>query len=541
MDSVRILFYAIDGIGLGHLTRLTAVAREVRALSRALGFRADLQLVTTSEGSDLVQDFPVYKIPSKSVVARSDANRGHFVAAAKSVVANVVASLRPDILVLDTVAEGAFRELTFLRDFARLTCFIDRIRNSVAAGDSRHQAHLALYDRILVPDDESHASHYPMASHLRERRSFVGRIHAYRPEDAWTALRVRAHFCVDQECSVVFVSAGGGGDKAAAEQLRLIVDALRAPQRHLLVGYGPLYRGEKVYGSGVTPVVEPEIWRFFPGVDVAVSAAGYNTYEELLAARVPSVFFSQAKGLDPQEERIRQGMERGWHESVPELDTELLRAAVERCENLERRIEIERVLRARGRPMGALHAATELLALHARLDDSPVKRRNLLFCAAARNAWQPCPDVAFDASFDAMNAWYRAVLDRGAWEGAVERAVAGWQTDRSLNDWIAWGEKLVRWRRQLDWPQERWDRFLRGTAGKFHGAHASADLVEELLSSAQDNVSTGDTVAAIVDQSPIRGMASRLAALVPGLEPSAIDESLPNDECLTEAEGTRAC
>ena len=67
MPRVRLLFYAINGTGLGHLTRLLAVARSCRELLDALEQEADIRFLTSSEASEVVWDFPVYKLPSKTV------------------------------------------------------------------------------------------------------------------------------------------------------------------------------------------------------------------------------------------------------------------------------------------------------------------------------------------------------------------------------------------------------------------------------------------------------------------------------------------
>jgi len=550
MGTVRILLYAINGIGLGHLTRLLAVARSVRELSRAIGVVADLQFVTTSEGSDLVRDFPVYKIPSKTAVAGSDSDRRAYVAGAKILLSNVIAAVRPDILVLDTVPEGAFRELVFVRDFARRTVFIDRLRKHAAAIDRKHQTHLALFDRILVPDDPANASDYPLSPRSRERRRFVGRVHGYRSEDAWSRERVRAYFAIPSDRTLVYVSAGGGGDQAAREELESVIHALRAdPGRHLLVGYGPLYRGPKVYGEGVTPVVEPEIWRFFPGIDVAVSAAGYNTYEELLAAGVPSIFYAQDKGLDAQGERVRQGAEAGWHRYVERLDAALLQREVERLEDTGVQLEIRAALRARGEQRGALRAATELLALHAGLEGSPIARRKLLWCAAARAAWRPCSEVAFAEAFEAMQGWFRTALDRGTWDEHLDRAAGAWSEgigDRGwpepdvLAAWMAWGTKLVGWQEALDWPQDRWKRLVQGAArDAFGAADRRADMVEELLEAiVQGNHALSDELAQLVDSTSLQNMAAALQALATELEPAMeLDEPDEQDVIASAAAG----
>ena len=67
MHRLKLLFYAINGTGLGHLTRLLAVARSCREMAAAMGLESDIRFLTSSEASEVVWDFPVYKLPSKTV------------------------------------------------------------------------------------------------------------------------------------------------------------------------------------------------------------------------------------------------------------------------------------------------------------------------------------------------------------------------------------------------------------------------------------------------------------------------------------------
>ncbi|MBM83079.1 MAG: hypothetical protein CMJ78_21165 [Planctomycetaceae bacterium] len=361
--SVRILFYAINGTGLGHLSRLLAIARQARELLHAMGIRADFHFITTSEAPEIAWDFPVYKIPSKTIIADSDTPNSAFAQSAKLIISNLTSTLRPDLLVLDTVPTGSFQEFVFLKDYAKKTVFIDRHKDSKAATSSVHQTHLSLYDLIIIPDDQSVADRYPVSAKARKRRRFVGRIHGFNPLIAMPREAVREQFGVDRKW-LIYVSAGGGGDAHAANDLDHIIDALADDLDHfLLIGYGPLYRGSRVYRSNVVPLSEAYVSRFFRGIDIAVSAAGYNTYEELLAATVPSAFYAQIKGLDRQDQRIEWGQTAGWHLALSSLDKPLVRAAVENLKDETRRLAIHSRLVERGCSQGNLFAAIELIKL----------------------------------------------------------------------------------------------------------------------------------------------------------------------------------
>ena len=402
--TVKVLFYAIDGTGLGHVSRLLALARSARELLHALGHRADFQFLTTSDAPEVIDDFPAYKLPSKTAIAAGDAAARGFTASAKSLVANLCAGFRPDILVLDTVPDGAFHEFLFIRDYARRTAFVDRHKDRSHSRSRSHLSHLALYDLILVPAWERESGRYPLPRKLEARRRFTGPIHGLRHERLLSRAEVRARFGVPSERDVLYLSAGGGGDAHAGDEIATLLDAAADDDRwFVLVGYGPLYRGERCYRRHVVPLSEPEVYRYFAGVDAAVCAAGYNTYQELLAAGVATVFYPQKKGLDRQDERVAAGVAAGWHRAVSRLDRDLVRAELARLADPEERLRLQAGWEARPLAEGQLAGAVELLKLFADLDKSTLDRRALFPAACLRHTWtrlaRASPPWAGDVSF----------------------------------------------------------------------------------------------------------------------------------------------
>ena len=77
------------------------------------------------------------------------------------------------------------------------------------------------------------------------------------------------------------------------------------PHARVIVGYGPLYKGVIHYANRqAIPFTGTRVNRYFAGVDLAISAAGYNSVEELQAANVPTLFYGLEKGFDDQFEII---------------------------------------------------------------------------------------------------------------------------------------------------------------------------------------------------------------------------------------------
>jgi UDP-N-acetylglucosamine--N-acetylmuramyl-(pentapeptide) pyrophosphoryl-undecaprenol N-acetylglucosamine transferase len=450
---VSVVFYAINGRGLGHLTRLLAIARAARTLLEAADVPADLEIVTTSEASFIADDFPVYKLPSKTAVARAGAARDRYVQRAKLIVSNLVAAQSPDLLVLDTVPYGAFQEFSFLRSYARATAYVYRHLDARSAASDLVQRHLELFDRILIPDDEARAEGYPVPRGARRRVAFTGPVTGYEQAEAWDRARVRGYFGVEEGRRLVYVAAGGGGD--GRDALEALVRAVAGDERNVvLAGYGPLHRGGCVYAKNVIPLLEGNVSRIFGGVDAAVSAAGFNSYEELLAARVPTLFFAQDKGLDRQDLRIERGLAGSLHGVIPErADPELVRGRLDDLLEGELGARVREALSARPAPDGALRAAVELLGVCAGLEGSSLDRGVLHELAALRRDAPRGLPVAFSRAARAYRS-FRALAGSAA-EVAVSReahAASWWSGAPRGKEALRAGAALaaLRERSQLD-------------------------------------------------------------------------------------------
>ncbi|MGV3525982.1 MAG: hypothetical protein ACO1RX_17295 [Candidatus Sericytochromatia bacterium] len=348
---MHIVFYAINGVGLGHLTRQYAIARQLQRMLSVLNLPSDIRFITSSEAPQLTRDFPTYKLPSKQFFTMPSLRA--FAAECKFIIANLLGAFRPDLLVMDTQPEGMFGEFTFIREYARQAVFINRHREQQ---NETHPVHLHLlnaYPLILVPDYADQQQDYPLPEEYQGTRRFIGPVTLW--EKGATPQALRAHFGWGPDQPVAYVSAGGGGDPAAASQMGFLVDAMLERNYAVLAGYGPLYTGHKRYGGLVVPLTEAQISHWFSGVDLAISAAGYNTYQELLAARTPSLFFAQQKGLDRQERRIHKGCAQGWHGELAELTDASLDRSLARfqVEGAAWRAALDQRPRALGSVLGA--------------------------------------------------------------------------------------------------------------------------------------------------------------------------------------------
>jgi UDP-N-acetylglucosamine--N-acetylmuramyl-(pentapeptide) pyrophosphoryl-undecaprenol N-acetylglucosamine transferase len=307
-EALRVVCYAMNGTGVGHLTRALAIARWLRRYAAALGRKIEIWFLTSSEADGLAfsEGFAAFKIPSKTAVADGGIDRATYLALAKQWVWHTLGLLRPDLLLVDTFPRGSFGELLGALDLCRHTAFVYRpVRHEVASRPD-FQAMLSLYDLILVPETDTKVLAPAGAT---DRIVHVGPVLS---RERWELIprplaRQRLGLAPDAKC--IFVSAGGGGDRHAESQLHETVRALSEVEGiEIVLGTGPLYRGRPFPGVTILPGCAAEWCLAF---DAAVCAAGYNTFGELMFAGVPVAFLPQEKIADDQRARAQLAVERG--------------------------------------------------------------------------------------------------------------------------------------------------------------------------------------------------------------------------------------
>lgn len=311
---LRIVCYGVNGAGVGHVTRLAAIARWLRRLTAALGAPAEIWFLTSSEATRLLFDerFAAFKLPSKTVVGAAGIDKLAYLALAKQWVWHSLGLLRPDLLVVDTFPRGSFGELLSALDLAERRAFVYRPTRPEFAARPDFQAMLPLYDAIVVPE---HARDAPVVvpEGVADRVHHVGPITIRDREEILPRAEARARLGLPPDGGpVVFVSAGGGGDPEAETRIAAACEAL-APweEATVVVGAGPLFRGRPRRGPRIVWLESERTAELARAFDVALCAAGYNTFWEMMLAGVPTLFWPQDKIADDQAARARRAADAG--------------------------------------------------------------------------------------------------------------------------------------------------------------------------------------------------------------------------------------
>lgn len=305
--------YAVNGSGMGHLTRVLAIMRWMRRLARLSGIALDGYVLTTSEADGLAlnEGFAAWKIPSKTAIRAAGIQKEDYMRLARQWVWHSLGLVKPDIFLVDTFPAGSFGELLNALDSAAKRVFIHRAMREDVEQSEIVQAMLPLYDRILFPVEPG-ARARDVSPKVAARTRYIGPVMLRSSDEMRPREQARNRLGIPPDKLGVWITAGGGGDPNAESGIRATTRHLETERDlHLVIGAGPLYRGEPLRGPNITWTTDFNAAEDFSGIDMAISAAGFNSFYELLHAGVPTAFYAQEKIADEQSRRMHAAADAG--------------------------------------------------------------------------------------------------------------------------------------------------------------------------------------------------------------------------------------
>lgn len=364
MASPRVIFYAVNGLGLGHVTRLLGIARALRRLQPA----AEILFITSSEADGVIfrEGFAAVKLPSKTIRETCGLRNSSYLRLAQSVTWNAISSFDPDVLVVDTYPSGSFEELIPVLRWRQRNVFVFREQRRDTFQSELLAATLPLYDLLVVPHEsidqvgelaEPHKAVAVGPILIREREELLDR------SGARAALGLAPHLAEDQ--LVFYCSFGGGGEPEAMRAFEITLRAVASlGNSHLVLGAGPLQRSLPESRPGLTVLAgRYPVLDVLAAFDGAIAAAGYNTVHELLFAGIPSTLIPFPRQLDDQERRARELAAAGACLLCEPLSEAGVSDAVRRLAQPETRQRLARSAKQRAIHNGAGKAAEAILAL----------------------------------------------------------------------------------------------------------------------------------------------------------------------------------
>lgn len=311
----RVLFISSNGAGVGHLMRLMAYARHLPS---------DLEPVflTFSQGGRVVaeQGHVVEYLASRSI-SGATARAWHPMLQERvgelieryDVRAVVFDGTWPYQGVLDAVGDHPHVSLVW----SRRAMWRRGVTNPVLT-DQRHLFDLVVEPGELAADDDRGATRA-----LRAEATRVGPVTYLEGEELLDRAAARAALGLDPARPAALVNLGAGNIDDADSTLRRVLDRLgREPDLQVLVTRSIIAEQQTALPDNVRAVSVYPLARYLHAFDLAVAAAGYNSFHELTLAAVPTVFVPNlATATDDQAARAafaeRTGIGVALHDPTP--------------------------------------------------------------------------------------------------------------------------------------------------------------------------------------------------------------------------------
>ncbi len=284
----RILFHAINGVGLGHQRRTALIA----AAARRLG--ATVFVVSEARRADALDELGLPSVRIPLLASVFDREIGPI---SRRLFRESVEAFDPDLIVHDThFLREVVRELAVS---GRRQALVLRFTTAVTLKNLLGGASAARMAAVILPYERALLNGLRLSAALLDRVDQDPRVACTGPvvEPTLVDDALGARYGLAEP--TVLVSAGAGG-KPGADQFYLDAMAaargLRAHARFLFV-LGPYSRLELRTEPGIRVVrEEPALRALLPSFAAGVLLPGYNAIHEAMAARLPSVV-RHAKGL----------------------------------------------------------------------------------------------------------------------------------------------------------------------------------------------------------------------------------------------------
>ncbi|OGM03141.1 hypothetical protein A3K72_00410 [Candidatus Woesearchaeota archaeon RBG_13_36_6] len=328
---MKILFYAINGVGLGHVNRTLAIAKEIRKLSP----KTHIMFVTNSQFPDLIEkaNFPYIKLPIfEGDPLTKDIKKTRFIPfnLNEKLIEATLYDYEPDAVVYDT--HFPFGTVKKASEFnVKNILILRKLKNRVLDDYIKQFKH---FDLIVLAHSEQEFLDMKVSKQLIKNIKnkgilFVGPI-IRKPEN------IESNYNLNK--FNILVTAGGGGWN---DSKRFVETCIKACSKivnknkniNCYIITGPLYRRDINHIKNNNLIIksfEPKLIDLMQKCDLVVSQAGYNVCNEIMLTKTPAIIISRKDPLEDQEERARWLEEKGVAIVINTLNEKALTETIEK-------------------------------------------------------------------------------------------------------------------------------------------------------------------------------------------------------------------
>jgi UDP:flavonoid glycosyltransferase YjiC (YdhE family) len=294
IQEAHLLFMPTNGAGLGHLTRLLAIARRLKNDTRV----AECVFLTTSEALNIIRQegFVAYHFPSADLL-RDRVNSKEWHSGLHNMLNMVIANHEINVFIFDGVNpySGIKRAIGKCGDVRRV--WVRRMSFKEGVEESLLE-HEKFFDLQLVPgelgqkgvsQDWSGRIVVPPVVYL-DRKELLSREEAIRT------------LGLDSGKKTVFIQLGAGNINEIGAQIEIIVDTILKFDGVQVVLANSMIAQKRLSGFENTKIIRDyPLSRYYNAFDIAVSAAGYNTLAELIYFGVPSILIPNVETVSDDQ------------------------------------------------------------------------------------------------------------------------------------------------------------------------------------------------------------------------------------------------
>ena len=350
----KILFATSNGTGLGHLNRSMAIARRLPEGIEPVFFTLSQAAPVVAESGFRVEYYPSYRRPASG----SDWQWNLRLRRRLEV---LLADETPDLVSFDGV--HPYRALTHVLSAAGAPPSV-WCRRPMWRADSPRAAlkRSGAFDAVLEPGELAADRDRGPTVALREAAIAVDPIVFLDEDELLARERAAMELGLDPGKTTALVNLGQGGTTDRAVE-RVLKRLAAEPDLQIAALQSSIGSSLEVPEGVVRLEATFPMSRYFAAFDLAVAAAGYNAFHELIAFAVPTLFVPMPRNTDDQAARASWAAERGVARAVSGSSDAGLEGELEALLDADTRAEIRTACEAAYSRNGAERAATLLARL----------------------------------------------------------------------------------------------------------------------------------------------------------------------------------
>ena len=278
----RILFVTSNGVGIGHLTRMLAVARRCPQPLEPVFLTLSQAIRIVREQGFLVEYLPFHGLLGCDIQ--------HWNQCLREEINELIGFYDPAVLVFDgnVSYQGLVDAIGDNPDLWAVWCrrgMWQAGRGGDAIARERH------FDAVVEPRDLAGRFDRGLTSQTRSRTRVVDPIRLLDECDLLSRLQARDALGISSDRPAVLLQLGAGNNYDYAPLRRSAIAVLRERyDADVRVAQWPIAEEPLELPDGVRSISEFPLSRYARAFDLVISAVGYNSFHELLLAGVPAIF-----------------------------------------------------------------------------------------------------------------------------------------------------------------------------------------------------------------------------------------------------------